>query len=242
MSTEIVAATPQAVTRQEPASLMDVIARAAKDPNVDVAKMQALLDMKYRVEREDARSEFWAAMARLQPHLPRITKNGQILNKDGSVRSTYATYQDIDIALRPQLEAEGFAVFFDSMLKETVLFVTARVAHKLGHSETTTIPVPIDTNSYRTKAQDMGSTISYGKRYALCAAFNIITVDEDTDSVVTGEPITLEQKNQILDLLIATNANGGKFLAWLGCSSVEDIRQGEQFERAVDALKRKLKK
>lgn len=242
MSTELTA-NPQAVQRQEPASLMEVIARAASDPNVDVAKMQALLDMKYRVEREDARNEFWAAMARLQPQLPRITKAGQILNKDGSVRSTYATYQDIDLALRPMLAAEGFSVFFDTTLKETMLLITARVAHRMGHSETTTIPVPLDKNQYRSGAQDMGSTISYGKRYALCAAFNIITVDEDDDArTKPTEPIMLYQKNKILDLLIATGANEEKFLAWLECASLEDIRQGEMYERAIDALKRKVKK
>ena len=49
----------------ESGSLLNLIARAASDPAVDVAKMAALLEMQERVMRAQAVHDFNAAMARV---------------------------------------------------------------------------------------------------------------------------------------------------------------------------------
>jgi hypothetical protein len=220
-------------------SLLSVIGRAASDPRVDVEKMRALLDMKERVDKETARRGWHEAMARLQPKLPRITKTGAILTNTGAVRSTYAKLEDVDAAIRPLYTAEGFSVFFTTELREKMLLVTCHVSRS-GHSETTTMPIPIDPGAHgNNAAQGMGITMSYGKRYAISAAFNIITVDEDRDADQSNtEPITEGQRNQLMDLVISTGANESGFLKYMKVSRYEEITQAN-FQVAMNALKQK---
>ena len=95
-------------------TILSVIAKAAADPNVDVAKMQQLLDMQERLMARQAEAEFNEAMARLQPRLPRIQKKGDVkypVNKnapDGPQKHAFwfARIEDIDDAIRPLLNEE----------------------------------------------------------------------------------------------------------------------------------------
>ena len=222
--------------------ILAIIARAASDPSVDPAKMQALLDVQERILDKRAEIAFNEAMVRLQPNLPRITKDGVIYAKDGvTVRSKFTKFETLDRVLRPLYTAEGFGVTFTTDLKGEMLFVTASVRHCMGHKETTTVPVPIDKNAYRTEAQNMGSTISYGKRYAFCAAFNIVTLDEDDDGQGGSTPISLDQLNQIEDLILDTGANRAKFMEWIGVTDLKNLPTSK-YEQAVAALKGRKKR
>lgn len=237
-------AVPQQSQERHPAitagSLLEVIARVAADPSVDAEKMQRLLDMQERMVAQQARIAFAQAMSRLQPQLPQITKDGRVLSKDRTVRSKYAKFESIDRAIRPLYTAEGFAITYSTELRDGKLHVTATVRHSMGHQESVTVPIPLDSSEYRTAAQNMGSTISYGKRYALCLALNIVTTDEDDDAAPV-ERITLDQANHINDLLIAAQADRAKFLHWLGVPEVDQI-PATQYDAAVAALERKLRR
>ncbi|MDP9115576.1 MAG: ERF family protein [Acidobacteriota bacterium] len=254
MSTALEPIKPNEVQQaDQPTNFLEIISRAARDPSVDVSKMQALLNMRSQIRQEDAKQEFWAAMARLQPKLPRITKEGAILSYDKTVKSRYAKYEDIDAGLRPLLQEEGFSVFYRTSLEDGILSVTAIVAHASGHSEETTVPVPIDvsaTNSsgkaIRNAAQDMGSTISYGKRYALCAAFNVVTVSEDDDAQGEGaKPLTDDEFNKIEDWLLhlgGTPAVRKAFEGYLqkrfGSPNIRDLKRRD-FDSVISALRNK---
>ena len=56
--------------------------------------------------------------------------------------------------------------------------------HKEGHKEKTTLLVPFDYSGSKkhNPAQAMGSSVSYGKRYTLCALLNIATRDDNDAS------------------------------------------------------------
>lgn len=237
--------------QSEGRSFVQMIAEASRDPGVSVEKLERLMALKERFDVTQARSEFWAAMARLQPRLPRITKEGVILNYDKTVKSRYAKYEDIDAGLRPLLQEEGFSVFFRTELREKTLFVTAIVAHAHGHAEETTVPVPIDVSavnssgkSIRNAAQDMGSTFSYGKRYALCAAFNVITVNEDDDAQgEAAQPLTEDELRHIDDWLqhlggtpAVRTAFAGYLKKTFNVSEIKDLKRG-QLNTVINALK-----
>ena len=102
---------PQAVARREP-SLMDIIASVAASPTADVAKMRELLALRLDIERRDAEIAFNQAMARLQPRLPRVKKNGSIDFGGGKPAMKFARWEDIDTAIRPLLTEEGFSLSF----------------------------------------------------------------------------------------------------------------------------------
>src|SRR6478609_613152 len=86
--------------------LLEVISRAARDPSVDMDKMERLLAMQERVQQRDAEIMFSEALAEMQPQLPVIKKNGVIEHKGVKI-SDFAEWSDINRAISPILSANG---------------------------------------------------------------------------------------------------------------------------------------
>jgi hypothetical protein len=216
-------------------SLLPTIVQLAKDPSVDVAKLQALLEMQERMEARQAQAEFNQAYIRLQKRLPRIKKNGTLeypvdKNKpDGPKRkvSNYARWEDIDKEIRPLLEAEGFALSFTTAPRPGDgggLIVTAILRHTAGHSTETPIPIPLDTSGGKNNIQGYGSALSYGKRYAATAALNIITEGEDDDGQRGGMRfITAEEAIDLERLLTESKSDRPRFLQFFGIAEVANL-------------------
>ncbi len=236
-----------------PGTMLAIIARAAADPAVDVSKMQSLLEMQRQLMADQARAEFNAAFARAAAQMPRVKKNGAIehpKNKnepDGPKRkiSSYARLEEIDSAIRPILDAEGFALSFDTQPRTGDgggLIVTATLLHTAGHSRSASIPVPLDTSGAKNNIQGYGSALSYGRRYALCAVLNIVTEGEDDDAERGGmEFIDGLAVKQLDELLRKTNSNFEAFCEVMGVRSLIEI-QVKEYPRAVNAVLSKLVK
>lgn len=174
--------------------LLGVIARAARDPSVDIDKMERLLEMQERVIAREARTAYAVALAELQPRLPIITERGKILNKE-KIQSTYAYWEDVNEAIRPLLAESGFSLSFRTGRAGNEITVTGVLTHREGHSEETTITLPSDTSGAKNAVQSVGSSTSYGKRYTAFALLNITTKGEDDDGATatykdaSGEPM-----------------------------------------------------
>lgn len=99
MNTEVILPNePQAVARRADALAPDLLAlveRIISDPNADVTKLEKLLDVNERILDRNAKAAFDEAFSRMWPELPEIDEKGSIKNKDGSVKSRYAKYEDI---------------------------------------------------------------------------------------------------------------------------------------------------
>lgn len=156
----------------------------AKDPSVDPAKMEAMLAMQERMLDRQSLTAYRTAMHAARAKMPRITKDGKITNRQGQVQSRFAHYEAIDKIVRPLVEAEGLTYGFD--VKESEggrVGVTCIVSHVDGHEERFgPMPLHVDTSGSKNPTQGAGSTTSYGQRYTLCAAFNIVTVGQDDDA------------------------------------------------------------
>lgn len=169
-------------------ALISVIERVATSPDADIAKLEKMLDLQERVMNRQAKEAFAADIALMQTELPRVARNGK-----GHNDKTYALLEDINDAIRPSLKKYGFAVNFRIKQNGTdSVTVTAILSHKSGHTEETDMMLPLDTTGSKNKVQAVGSTVSYGKRYTLCALLNISTGD-DTD----GMGVTLEGVDEI---------------------------------------------
>jgi hypothetical protein len=196
------AETPVAEVQNYSAGLLAVIERAARDPSVDIDKMERLLQMQERVQERDARSAFTAALAEMQPLLPVITERGKIIIRDRADASKiiqetgYALWEDINEVIRPLLERFGFALSFRTgQAADGKLVVTGLLKHRAGHEETCELPIPHDSSGSKNAVQAIGSSLSYGKRYTAIALLNITTKGEDDDADTathmraTGEPM-----------------------------------------------------
>ena len=232
---------PQARARREP-SIMEIISAVAANPEVDVAKMRELLALKLDVERRDAEIAFNQAMARLQPRLPRVKKNGAIDFGGGKPAMKFARWEDIDTAIRPRLTEEGFSLSFTAQPAPAGVLMTCTISHILGHSKSSQMQLPPDTGPGRNALQAIGSAHSYGKRYLTLDMLNIITEGEDSDGS-KAYPLTAEQLNNVRSMVDACELKGQplkSFLTFAGAATVEMIQQ-HRYEDVMQALRKKQK-
>lgn len=171
--------------KSESASLLEIISRAASDPNIQIEKMERLLEMHERILARNAKASFDAALAEMQPELPTITEYGEVKVKD-EVRSTYALFEDINEGCRPVLHKHGFAITFRVLTLKDEITVTAVLSHREGHREETSMLLPPDNSGSKNRVQEIASSVQYGKRYTMCALLNITSRGEDDDGNKTG--------------------------------------------------------
>ncbi len=188
------------VAPSDAASLMAVISRAASDPTVDVDKLERLMGMYERITANQAKSAYDAAFAEMQPKLPVIDRRGAIVIKDKNddkiiKQSTpYALFEDISEAITPILAEYGFGLSFRvGLATDGKINTTAILSHKMGHREETTLTLPHDSTGSKNAVQAVGSSLSYGKRYTMCALLNITTRGEDDDGAASTNKITADQ-------------------------------------------------
>ena len=145
----------------------------------------------------------------------------------------YATYEDVDAAIRPVEAKFGFARTFSTRALEgkNGLMMTLRLTHRAGHAITSERWCPPDPGPGRNDIQAQGSGESYGRRYLTLAVWNIVTVgaDDDADS---ADPISEEQAlkiREMLDFLALEPPKLAKLWAWLGppASSPETVQRGQ---------------
>jgi hypothetical protein len=241
-----------AVTKTEPqgqvaeygTGLMDVIARATRDPSVDIDKMERLIAMQERVQDRQAVIAFNAALSDLQPLLPVICERGGIKDRSGNVQSTYALWEDVNEAIRPLLAEHGFALRFRVSRETDQISVTGILSHREGHSEETTLTLPTDGSGSKNAVQAVGSSTSYGKRYTAFALLNITSTGEDDDGQKASRehPISVKQYDALQKLIISTQSDTGRFIEYLvGAKrlkpdqTLEDL-PAQHFDFAKDCL------
>jgi hypothetical protein len=230
-----------------PQSLLPAIIGLAKDPSVDVAKLDALLKMQAQMEERDAKREAVEAFTKLSADLPRVKKNGTIdlgKDKDGRPRSiAFARWEDMDAIIRPLLTANGFTLSFDSTTREGGgLVITGELMHRSGHVRTATIPLPLDSGPGRNNLQAVGSTLSYGKRYCAEMLLNIVREGEDDDGHAAGlRFISGEEVEQLQKLIEETGTDERRFCDISGVTHLGEIQQGA-FTMAKNMLLQKRRK
>lgn len=169
--------TPQS----EATALIQAIERAAVNPAVDVEKMERLMQMHERIIARDSKAAYSSALADMQPELPIISERGGIKDRNGNVQSKYALWEDVVGVITPILSKHGFALSFRTGNDANGVTVTGVLSHRFGHSEQTSLTLPIDTSGSKNAVQSVGSSTSYGKRYTCAALLNLRTGDVDND-------------------------------------------------------------
>jgi hypothetical protein len=183
------------VVHSDTAAIIQVIERAALNPDVDIDKMERLLQMQERIMERNAKMAFASAMSAMQSELPVIAENGRIVVKekggDKIIQSTpFALWEDINDAIKPVLAKHGFALSFRTGLSQDGrVTVTAVLSHREGHEAETTMILPHDSTGSKNAVQAVGSSTSYGKRYTACALLNITSRGEDDDGETAAPKI-----------------------------------------------------
>lgn len=229
------------IAQTDSASIMEVISRAASDPQTDVDKLERLMGMYERIEAKNAETAFYAALSQLQNELPEITEGGQIKHGDRII-SNYARWdEDINPVIKPILSRHGFALTFRIDTKQQVN-IKAVLSHSAGHSESTEICLPADTSGSKNPVQAVASSVSYGKRYTAGALLNLTTGGQDDDGVGAVNPrVSEEQAAEIRKLIKQSKSDEASFCGYMMAKSVEDIR-ADTYDHAIKALKTKIER
>lgn len=163
--------------------MVSMIERVAMDPDSDLEKLERMLELKKQHDASEAQKAFAAAFARASSDFPTIPLNGK-----GHNNKPYATLEDITKLTRPVLSEHGLALTFAIDVSQEVL-VTAKLMHKAGHCETTSIALPRDTSGSKNAVQAVGSTQTYGQRYTAQAILGLsLGMDAEDDGRGAGAP------------------------------------------------------
>lgn len=171
----------------ESATLLQVIHRAATDPQCDLDKMERLMAMHERVQAKQAEAQFNTDLAEMQDALPSIGERGVAQRGERGGTYTYALWEDINAAIKPVLKRWGFALTFRTDFADGIA-VTGVLTHKAGHKIETTIKLPADTGGGKNPVQAVASSVSYGKRYTAAAVLNLTSHGEDDDAFAASGP------------------------------------------------------
>lgn len=250
---------PVAIPSGAPDPYLAMIERAARDPAVDLAKLQGLMAMKKEVEADRASIAFADAFTELQPDLPVIDRTGTIVvysktdrEKPGGVpegarpiqQTPYATLDNILEAIRKPLHDHGFSLRFEhDTAADGRLITTAILRHREGHSERATAPpLQHDSSGSKNNVQAVGSSLTYGRRYALMAVLPIVShapQDADDDGKGAGSAlIDGDQLVQVQELLKDTQTDLEMFFDKCGCEGFSDMTV-KQWKWGVARLKDK---
>ena len=227
--------------REEPSAL-NLIAAMASDPNVDVAKFKALVELQQSILAQQAEAEYNRAMSLAQADMEPIVRDAN----NSHTRSKYATLERIDAAIRPIYTRHGFALSSNSEPIPNGVRVLCEVTHSAGHKKLHKLEGALDTAgakgaSNKTDIQGLGSSITYLRRYLTIMIFNLALTNEDDDGNKAGGGfIDAATVTLINDLIKQTSANKDAFLDWLGAEDVESISVRDK-AKAINGLMAKKK-
>ena len=254
-------------------AFLAMIERAARDPAIDIDKMERMMQMREREMARRAREEFAIAFAEMIPELPSIDRNGAVTVYSKADReyaaknfgelpsgarpiqqTAYATLDDILTAINPVLSQHGFSIRFEH---ETIptgdsfrIKTKAILLHRAGHSESAeTPPLQQDSSGSKNNVQGVGSSMKYGRRYALMAVLPIAShapQDRDDDGKAAGgttgpETITPEQIETLRGEIIDTDSDIPTFLEFFKVAKLDDLPVAS-FEQAMKMLDEKRRR
>jgi hypothetical protein len=221
-----------------PQTLAEVCFQAAKDKSIDVAKMQALMQLA-------TEQEWTAAMLATQNEIAehKIVKDAW----NPHTKSHYPKLESIQKVVDPIIRKHGFVLSYgmsDSPLDDHYR-VICDVRHKNGHTKRYEKDIGMDTTGpkgggTKSPAQGSGSSSSYGKRYLLVDIFNIPVVGEDHDGASARQQkptISQEQLDKLTDLLEGQDAVIAKLFAAYSIKYLEQLR-ADKFDEAYERAER----
>lgn len=177
-----------AVAVSDAVSFIQMIERAARDPSVDIDKMERLMQLHERMVDKKAEADFNDAMTACQKEIRTVTADAT----NPQTRSKYASYAKLDSILRPIYTKHGISISYGT--EDTAKIESVRViAHvaRGGYTRKYQVDMPADGKGAKggdvmTKTHATGAAMAYGSRYLLKGIFNVAVGEDDQDGNATG--------------------------------------------------------
>ena len=224
------ATTPAATATVTPAIVLDRMLERGQN-------IQDAMEFFEKWEARIAAEQYGHALAAFQAQCPQIVKRRQI-DLGGGKGPLFASLDDIHDVIKPILAACGLSVRFSAEMTDAGQMRAKCFVRHGRHEEASEVTLPVPTQMRVNDTQKMGAALSYAKRYALCAALNIVVTEEDNDAATVMETITDEQMAQLEEWIEVSGADRARFLKRFAIESLPQM-PAQQFLVAIGELKRK---
>ena len=121
------------------------------------------------LERWYARKAFFSALAKAQGSMTPAVKNAK------AHHGMYANLESVIEVIKKYFAPHGLSFTQETHIEDRVVSIRTRLHHEAGHSTSSTITCVAKTSG----AQEIGSAITYMKRYGLQALCGIPSEDDD---------------------------------------------------------------
>ena len=142
---------PAAAPVSESTALINMIERMAGDPNIDIARLERILELRERVVTRNAQIAFSAAVASAKAEIKPVVRNAT-----GHNSKKYADFSAIAREVDPILSAHGLSYRFQSRQADKIT-VKCILSHCDGHAEETELSAPADQTGNKNAIQAIGS-------------------------------------------------------------------------------------
>lgn len=225
-----------------------IIENATTNPEVDVDKLQKLMDMQLAIMDRAARMQFNAAFAQVQSEVPPVACDKVNLH----TKSKYPSMEKVQSTVKSIYLSNGFTCTFaegDAPI-DGKLHIVGTVRHVGGHTEVFNRYAAADTSGpsgtrNKTDVQGSQSTVSYVSRRLLCAIWGVTIVDDDKDGNAPYETITEKQVADLTALADEVKKKGETsadvikaFCAYMKIDAIENL-PAKSFKSAVSAFEKR---
>lgn len=242
MDKEIIANKAKIMPQQYEFSAEELISQAI-DKGVSVETMEKLLAMRKELKNEWAKEQFDKAMSGFQGECPIIKKETKVdftsKRTGNKTKYSYASLDSIIEQVKPILAKYGFSYDFDTVEEregeQEYLVSICEAKHIAGHSKNTRFRTPIDREAFMNNQQKAGSANTFGKRYAFCNAFGIVTGDEDNDAVHFEEeeveyiPTEYKSAKNTVTCPVCGKSHNGRYSVCFDC-----YKNGKKSPKKID--------
>jgi hypothetical protein len=170
----------------------------SKDAAIDVIERLAALQEKS--EAKHAEQSFFRDLHAAQSEVPSIEPNKEVKTNAGKLMYKYASYEQLDRALRPIYIKHGMAISFSGAEAPAgKVRVLCCVSHRDGHAERYQLDLAISSGAAQLTNTDAElAAQSKAKRRILRNIFNIVDDLEDEQDVSTNGEV-MEAVEKIMD-------------------------------------------
>ena len=157
------------ITALPEATPMHMLAIAVQQ-GADIAKIEKLMELQERWEKNQARKAYVAAMAAFKANPPTIVKNKHVsypLKTGGRTEYNHATHDEVTTKIIMAMSPHGLSHNWSVRQADGMVFVKCTVTHELGYSESAELFGPPDTSGTKSPIQAIASTVTLLQRYTL---------------------------------------------------------------------------
>lgn len=149
-------------------------------------------------------SELWKSIAAVQAAVEDVKRDAE--GQVGNHKYKYADLAQVLQMLRPLLKENRLAILQSPCIRDGHSVLHTLVAHESGEKHDFG-DYPL--GEYR-KPQELGSAITYARRYSICSIFGIAQEDTDAKDVESARPVAAKQapsmKSRVDKALASINA------------------------------------